>query len=108
MAVEGKQCPETAHAVRTDEGARVWDAVRRSGSWSGGGLAPLRIDRRAVRDRLDDLPGWIVETLLDAFEPHALAAIRAAEAKRKPRGDATPSPGRRTRRRARPGGETEA
>lgn len=83
MAQLGRTCPATAHAVRTDEGARVWDAVRRSGAWSGGGMTPLRLDRSAIRARLDDLPGWLIEALLDAFEPAALRARNVADKRRK-------------------------
>lgn len=69
--------------MRTDEGARVWDAVRRSGAWSGGGMTPLRLDRAAIRARLNDLPGWLIETLLDTFEPAALRARDVADKRRK-------------------------
>lgn len=52
----------------------MWDAVRRASGWTGGGMTPLRVDRAAIRSRLDGVQGWLVETLLDAFEPAALAA----------------------------------
>lgn len=60
----------------------MWDAVQRSSGWTGGGMTPVRVDRQAVRTRLEDVPGWIVETLLDDFEPAALAAQAAARKKR--------------------------
>ena len=60
----------------------MWDAVQRSSAWTGGGMTPRRIDRAAVRARLDGVPGWIVETLLDAFEPAALNAAAASEKRR--------------------------
>ena len=60
----------------------MWDAVQRSSAWTGGGMTPRRIDRAAVRARLDGVPGWIVETLLDAFEPAALNAAAISEKRR--------------------------
>ncbi len=60
----------------------MWDAVQRSGAWTGGGMTPRRIDRHGVRARLSHAPAWIVETLLDAFEPAALRAASVAEKKR--------------------------
>ena len=55
-------------------------------------MTPRRVDRAAVRDRLDDVPGWIVETMLDAFESAALAALSATEKKKKPRDKPGSSP----------------
>ncbi|WP_295707334.1 hypothetical protein [uncultured Brevundimonas sp.] len=81
--VKGRRCPRFEHACRTAEGAAVWDAVQRSGGWSGGGTTPRRIDRAAIRSRLDDVPGWIVEVLVDAFEPAALKAAQVAEKKKR-------------------------
>lgn len=48
-------------------------------------MTPRRIDRAAVRSRLDDVPGWIVEVLVDAFEPAALKAAQVAEKKKRPK-----------------------
>lgn len=89
------------HACQTFEGEAVWRAVSRSGSWSGGGMTPRRVDRAAVRARLSDTPGWIVEELIDAFEPAALAAAAKAETMRKPKppaGSGAGAKGRRARR----------
>lgn len=61
----------------------MWDAVSRAGGWAGGGMTPRRVDRAAVRARLDTVDGWIVEDLIDAFEPAALAAERAAKTREK-------------------------
>ncbi|ADL00701.1 hypothetical protein [Brevundimonas subvibrioides] len=33
---------------------------------------------------MPDAPGWIVDSLIDAFEPAALDAARVAEDRRKP------------------------
>lgn len=55
-------------------------------------MTPRRIDRVAIRARLDDVPGWIVETMLDTFESAALAALAAAEKKKKPRDEPGSSP----------------
>ncbi|WP_404419163.1 hypothetical protein [Brevundimonas vesicularis] len=60
----------------------MWDAVQRAGAWTGGGMTPRRIDRTAIRARLDHVPAWILEVLLDAFEPAALKASGVAEKKR--------------------------
>jgi len=46
-------------------------------------MTPLRLDRAAIRARLDDLPGWLIEALLDAFEPAALGARDVADKRRK-------------------------
>lgn len=77
----GRRCPQVEHACKSHEGQLVWDAVRRASGWTGGGMTPLRIDRAAIRARLDGVPGWIVEVLLDAFEPAALAAQSKAREK---------------------------
>lgn len=45
-------------------------------------MIPRRIDRLAVHARLHPMPVWIVENLLDAFEPAALRAAAVAEKKR--------------------------
>lgn len=81
---DGRLCPTVEHACRTVEGAAVWDGVRRSGGWSGGGFSPRRIDRAALHARLADTPAWILEDLVDAFEPAALEAIATAKKKRTP------------------------
>jgi hypothetical protein len=47
-------------------------------------MTPRRIDRAAIRSRLEDVACWIVEALLDAFEAAALAAMAASEKKKKP------------------------
>lgn len=47
-------------------------------------MTPRRIDREAVRARMADVPVWIVEDLLDAFEPAALKAAADMDQKRKP------------------------
>lgn len=46
-------------------------------------MTPRRIDRQAVHARLDHVPVWIIEALLDAFEPAALKAAGIAEKRRK-------------------------
>lgn len=53
-------------------------------------MTPRRLDRAAIRARLEHLPGWVIEALLDAFEPAALSAIAAAEKKRQPKKPETP------------------
>ncbi|MFZ4165179.1 hypothetical protein [Brevundimonas sp. NPDC058933] len=45
-------------------------------------MTPRRVDRVNIRSRLDDIPTWIIETMLDDFEPAALAALAAVENKR--------------------------
>ena len=70
----------------------MWDAVCRSGGWTGGGMTPRRLDRLAIRARLEDIPGWIVEDLLDEFEPAALKAMAIVDDKKQPK--AKPSGGR--------------
>ncbi len=89
---KGRRCPQYEHACQTVEGAAVWDAVSRSGGWSGGGMTPRRIDRPAVRARLEHCDGWIVEALIDHFEPAALAAAAKAEDARKPKNKRTGRP----------------
>lgn len=62
----------------------MWAAVQPVGSWQGGGLAPIRLDRLEVERRLDgEVPRWILDPLLDAFEPAALAAMNSKAAKDK-------------------------
>lgn len=80
--MNGRRCPRFEYACRTVEGAEVWDAVQRAGAWTGGGMTPRRIDRNGVRARLDHVPAWILEVLLDAFEPAALKAAGIAEKNR--------------------------
>ncbi|MBJ7485964.1 hypothetical protein [Brevundimonas sp.] len=80
---KGRLCPQIEHACRTTEGAAVWSAVSRAGGWTGGGMTPRRVDRAAVRARLEGIDGWIVETLIDTFEPAALAAAVRSEARKK-------------------------
>ena len=73
----------------------MWDAVQRPGAWTGGGMTPRRIDRLAIHARLSHTPVWILEVLLDAFEPAALAAAGVAEKKREtsePRARSAPEP----------------
>ncbi len=94
---KGRLCPQAEHACRTYEGEAVWSAVRRAGGWSGGGMVPRRLDRSAIRARLDDFDGWVLEELMDAFEPAALAADAKASERRK--ADRTAEkPAKRTRR----------
>ncbi len=69
----------------------MWDAVQRAGTWTGGGMTPRRIDRQAIRARLGHVPVWILEVLLDAFEPAALSAAAVAEKKRRKREKPEPS-----------------
>ena len=54
-------------------------------------MTPRRLDRAAIRARLEHLPGWVVEALLDDFEPAALSAIAAAEKKRQPKKPEAPA-----------------
>lgn len=79
----GRLCPQIEHACHTREGQQLWDAVRRSSSWAGGGMNPLRIDRASIHQRLTDVPVWIIETLLDEFEPAALNARALVQKKTK-------------------------
>ncbi len=83
VVVDGRRCPQAEHACATFEGEAVWAAISRSSGWTGGGMTPRRINRAAVRSRLADIEGWIVEALLDAVEPTALAAAAKGEAARK-------------------------
>ncbi|GEM_PF-2011924 len=78
---KGRLCPQVEHACRTQEGQRLWDAVRRASGWAGGGMTPVRMDRAAIRARLEDIPAWILETLMDAFEPTALTGLAQSRAK---------------------------
>lgn len=68
----------------------MWDAVQRAGAWTGGGMTPRRVDRQGIRARLDHVPSWILEVLLDAFEPAALKAAGIAEKKRVKREELKP------------------
>lgn len=45
-------------------------------------MIPRRVDRLAVHTRLSHIPVWIIEALLDTFEPAALRAAAVAEKKR--------------------------
>lgn len=45
-------------------------------------MIPRRVDRVAVHARLSHIPIWIIENLLDAFEPAALRAAAVAEKNR--------------------------
>lgn len=45
-------------------------------------MEPRRVNRVAIHARLPDVEPWIIETLLDAFEPAALKAASAADKKR--------------------------
>ena len=47
-------------------------------------MTPRRVDRNAVAARMPQTPRWIVEDLLDAFEPAALTAAAKADEKRPP------------------------
>jgi hypothetical protein len=102
-AANGRKCPQIEHACRTVEGEALWRAVAQSGGWSGGGMVPRRVDRAAIRARLPGVDGWMIEDLIDAFEPAALAAMAKAEAARKSRA----SPKRPGARRAPSEGEAE-
>ena len=42
-------------------------------------MTPLRVNRPAIHARLSDVEPWIIETLLDAFEPMALSCARPKE-----------------------------
>lgn len=46
-------------------------------------MTPRRVDRQAVLTRLAPMPPWIIETLLDAFEPAALNAVAVSEKRRR-------------------------
>ncbi|MBX9707053.1 MAG: hypothetical protein K2X61_03870 [Caulobacteraceae bacterium] len=92
----GRRCPRFEHACQTFEGAAVWDAISRAGGWTGGGMTPRRLDRSAIRARLAEVPGWIVEELCDAAEPAALAAeAKAREREKKARTSAVQRRGAR-------------
>jgi hypothetical protein len=53
-------------------------------------MTPRRVDRQGIRARLDHVPSWILEVLLDAFEPAALKAAGIAEKKRTKREEPKP------------------
>jgi hypothetical protein len=57
--------------------------IRASQPWTGGGFSPMRLDRAEIRRRLEGFTPWIVNELMDAFEPAALAAITEGEKARK-------------------------
>jgi squalene cyclase len=78
----------------------VWDAISRSGGWTGGGMTPRRLDRAAILARLPDVPGWILQDLMDAAEPAALAA--EAKAREREKKNRKSSSERRSARRAPP------
>ena len=44
-------------------------------------MSPRRVDRDAVRARMPGVEHWIIDELLDAFEPAALTAIAEAKPK---------------------------
>lgn len=46
-------------------------------------MNPLRIDRASIHQRLNGIPVWIIETLLDEFESAALTARAVAQKKNK-------------------------
>lgn len=98
----GRRCPQEEHRPLTVEGAALWRLLQKFGTWSGGGMgAPQRPDRAEIRRRLEaEVPAWIVDELIDAFEPAWLKFRAAADAaRRKRRGrDAAP----KTRGRIRP------
>lgn len=78
----------------------MWRLVQKLGLWSGGGMAPQRLDREALRRRLaDEAPAWVVDELADAFEPAFLTFRRRVEdRKRQARAPAAPeAAGRRPR-----------
>lgn len=51
-------------------------------------MTPLRLDRAAVHARLDpEMPAWLLNDLLDAFEPALLASMADA-----PRPTRAPAP----------------
>lgn len=58
--------------------------LKRSGVWQVTGLASPRLDRAEIRARIPDVDRWVLDELLDIFEPAATAAIReGSEARRK-------------------------
>lgn len=46
-------------------------------------MTPRRLDRGAIAARVPDTPRWILEVLMDVFEPAALAAMQVGDAKRR-------------------------
>lgn len=84
LAIKGRRCPQYEHACQTFEGHAVWDVLRRPGGWTGGGMAPRRVNRDTVRASLAEVEPWIVEALIDMVEPAALEAADKSENKRKP------------------------
>lgn len=64
--------------------------------WTGGGFAPLRLDRGEIRARLASFDPVIIAELSDAYEQSALAAMdQARAAKRMGKPDAPPARGGR-------------
>lgn len=69
----------------TAEGFRLWEAVRSPGAWIHTGFGPPRLDRAGLARRLGDgVPAWLIDELLDAYEPAALDGLAAAKRKPKP------------------------
>lgn len=97
---KGRRCPRFEHACRTFEGEAVWQAASRASGWSGGGMVPRRLDRAAIRARLPDIEGWVLDELMDAIEPAALAASAVAAERDKKRKGARPPEARAGARRA--------
>lgn len=83
IEVEGKRCPQAEHACTTFEGEAVWQSVIRSGAWTGGGMTARRVNRAEVRARQPGTEPWIIDDLLDTFEPAANAASAKADERKK-------------------------
>lgn len=61
--------------------------IRAAQPWGGGGMSPLRLDRAEVRRRCGAYEPWVVDELMDAFEPAALAAMEEGRKARRQKED---------------------
>ncbi len=62
----------------------MWTVLRGPANWIGGGMSPERMDRAQILARLDpDVPRWIVDELLDQYEPAVIASRHTAAKVRK-------------------------
>lgn len=102
----GRLCPEVENRPQTLEGLAVWRQLQKFGTWSGGGMAAQRPDRAEIRRRLaDQAADWIVDELIDVFEPAYLTfKAQVDKARRRRRGADKPVARRRT---GRPGHQHE-
>jgi hypothetical protein len=67
----------------TAEGLRFFEAARQLGSWGSGGLGAARLNRAELRARVGgQMEPWVLDGLMDAFEPAAMASVKAAGKRR--------------------------